>query len=168
MCGSSRASTPMATSLGTHQNARGVDLNRNFDPAVATERLPPVAALLRRHRAQSEPESQAIAAFLLKIKPKMTAWYHGPLHVIDRAVKWGVANDAVLGEGAAQVGYSVATVNCSPTGSLRRERLAVRQRLRARILRVRHRVADRRRRRADDPGRRRCARRRSSTRPSVA
>ena len=36
--------------------------------------------------------------------------------VIDRAVKWGVANDAVLGAYAAQVGYAVATVNCSPTG----------------------------------------------------
>jgi hypothetical protein len=46
----------------------------------------------------------------------MTAWYHGPLHVIDRAIKWGVANDAVLTTYAAQVGYAVGTVNCSPTG----------------------------------------------------
>jgi murein peptide amidase A len=107
---------PDGVVLGTHQNGRGVDLNRNFDPLWQPNDCSVVPRYCAGTGPQSEPESQAIAAFLLKIKPKMTAWYHGPLHVVDRAIKWGVANDAVLGAYAAQVGYSVATVHCSPTG----------------------------------------------------
>jgi murein peptide amidase A len=107
---------PDGNALGTHQNARGVDLNRNFDPLWEPNDCAVTPLYCASTGPQSEPESQAIAAFLLKIKPKMTAWYHGPLHAIDRAVKWGVANDAVLGAYAGQVGYAVRTINCSPTG----------------------------------------------------
>jgi len=90
--------------------------NRNFGP----DWRPNDCNVNRRYcagaAAEDQPESQAITAFLKDIKPMMTAWYHGPLHVIDRALSYGVANPAVLDAYAAQVGYAVATVNCSPTG----------------------------------------------------
>ena len=107
---------PDGVVANSHVNGSGVDLNRNFGP----DWRPNDCIVNRRYcagaAAQDQPESQAIAAFLLDIKPIMTAWYHGPLHVIDRALSFGVANPAVLDAYAAQVGYAVATVNCSPTG----------------------------------------------------
>jgi protein MpaA len=107
---------PDGVVANTHVNGSGVDLNRNFGP----DWRPNDCVVNRRYcagaAAQDQPESQAIAAFLLDVKPMMTAWYHGPLHVIDRALSFGVANPAVLDAYAAQVGYAVATVNCSPTG----------------------------------------------------
>jgi len=107
---------PDGVVANTHVNGSGVDLNRNFDP----DWRPNNCALNPRYCAgqgpRDQPESQAIADFLLDVKPIMTAWYHGPLHVIDRALSFGVANPAVLDAYAAQVGYAVATVNCSPTG----------------------------------------------------
>jgi murein peptide amidase A len=107
---------PDGVAANTHVNGSGVDLNRNFGP----DWQPNNCALNPRYcagqAAQDQPESQAVAAFILDIKPQMTAWYHGPLHVIDRALTHGVAKPAVLDAYAAQVGYAVATVNCSPTG----------------------------------------------------
>jgi protein MpaA len=107
---------PDGNVLGTHQNANGVDLNRNFGPVWQANDCAVVVRYCAGTGPQSEPESQAIANFILKIKPVMTTWYHGPLHVVDKALQYGVANPRVLSAYAARVGYSVATVNCSPTG----------------------------------------------------
>jgi murein peptide amidase A len=107
---------PDGNVLGTHQNARGVDLNRNFDPVWQANDCTVVIRYCAGTGPRSEPEAQAIADFIMKIKPKMTTWYHGPLHVVDAALQYGVANPNVLKAYAARVGYSVATVNCSPTG----------------------------------------------------
>ncbi len=107
---------PDGNVLGTHQNARGVDLNRNFDPVWQANDCTVVIRYCAGTGPRSEPEAQAIADFILKIKPVMTTWYHGPLHVVDAALQHGVANPKVLSAYAARVGYSVATVNCSPTG----------------------------------------------------
>jgi protein MpaA len=107
---------PDGVVVNSHVNGSGVDLNRNFGPVWQ----PNNCALNPRYCAgtgpQSEPESRAIAAFIDEIKPQMTAWYHGPLHVIDYALSYGVAKPDVLYAYAAQVGYAVATVHCSPTG----------------------------------------------------
>ena len=66
------AANPDGLAAGTRQNAHGVDLNRNWPAAwMHTGVAGP--------RPLSEPESRAMAAFILRIKPKLTIWYHQPL-----------------------------------------------------------------------------------------
>ena len=107
---------PDGHALGSHGNARGVDLNRNFGP----DWLPNDCAATPRYCAGpaplSEPESQAIATFVDSIQPRVTVWYHGPLNVVDAATRHGVADPAVLAAYGGAAKYPVATVNCNPTG----------------------------------------------------
>jgi protein MpaA len=67
------------------QNARGVDLNRNF-PAGWRARGKPWDRYYPGPRPLSEPESQAIARLIVRIKPRTTIWFHQPEAVV-RA--WG-------------------------------------------------------------------------------
>ncbi len=107
---------PDGVAANSHVNGSGVDLNRNFGPVWQPNDCNVNRRYCAGQAALDQPESQAIAAFIRDVKPQMTAWYHGPLHVIDKALNYGVANPAVLDAYAGQVGYTVATVNCSPTG----------------------------------------------------
>jgi murein peptide amidase A len=66
------AANPDGLAAGTRQNAHGVDLNRNWPAAW-------VHTGVSGPRPLSEPESRAMAAFILRIKPKLTIWYHQPL-----------------------------------------------------------------------------------------
>jgi protein MpaA len=63
---------PDGLAAGTRQNAHGVDLNRNWPAAW-------MHTGVSGPRPLSEPESRAMAAFILQIKPKLTIWYHQPL-----------------------------------------------------------------------------------------
>ena len=66
------AANPDGLAAGTRQNAHGVDLNRNWPAAwVHTDVSGP--------RPLSEPENRAMRTFILRIKPKLTIWYHQPL-----------------------------------------------------------------------------------------
>jgi len=60
------------------QNARGVDLNRNF--GVGWRRT---GARGSRYfagpRAFSEPESRAVRKLVMRLRPAITIWYHQPL-----------------------------------------------------------------------------------------
>lgn len=63
---------PDGLAAGKRQNAHGVDLNRNWPAGWAhTGDSGP--------RPLSEPESKALRGFILRIKPKLTIWYHQPL-----------------------------------------------------------------------------------------
>ena len=139
---------PDGNVLGTHQNARGVDLNRNFDPVWQANDCAVVVRYCAGTGPRSEPESQAIADFILKIKPKMTAWYHGPLHVVDKALQYGVANPAVLERLRRPRRLLGGDGELLTDRHLRRQRHAVRELHRARVVGVRRRAADRRGRRA--------------------
>jgi murein peptide amidase A len=107
---------PDGDAVSAHVNGHGVDLNRNFDPDWVQTNCAASPRYCSGAMPMSEPESQAVAAFVGEIKPHMTVWYHGPLFTVDAAVLHGVNNPAVLPAYAQQVGYSVTTVACSPTG----------------------------------------------------
>jgi murein peptide amidase A len=75
---------PDGVAENTRQNAHGVDLNRNFP-------------WRRRHlehrggwqysgpRALSEPESRLARALILRVRPRITIWFHQPLGVVDES-----------------------------------------------------------------------------------
>jgi protein MpaA len=69
------AVNPDGCRRGTRQNAHGVDLNRNFPSNWAR--------IGRRGsfqysgpKALSEPESRAVVAFIHRLKPRVSIWYH--------------------------------------------------------------------------------------------
>ncbi|MRK00677.1 DUF2817 domain-containing protein [Aeromicrobium sp. S22] len=64
---------------GKRQNARGVDLNRNFSTGWKKQG----GATYSGRKAFSEPESRAIRSFADKIKPEYTISFHQPLNGID-------------------------------------------------------------------------------------
>jgi N-acetylmuramoyl-L-alanine amidase len=69
---------PDGSAAGTRQNANGVDLNRNF--AFGWR---PLDGVYESGRAAfSEPESQALAGFIERERPRVTLWYHQALTLV--------------------------------------------------------------------------------------
>jgi murein peptide amidase A len=67
---------------GTRKNARGVDPNRNF-PYRWRRALARGARFYQGPRPLSEPETQAVARFLERLRPVVSIWYHQPYRYVS-------------------------------------------------------------------------------------
>ena len=73
---------PDGARRGTRQNARGVDLNRNF-PHRWRRSGRPFSTYHSGPRPLSEPETRAVRRLVRRVRPHVTIWYHQHMRLVD-------------------------------------------------------------------------------------
>src|SRR3954447_18820361 len=77
-----RTANPDGRARGTRQNARGVDLNRNFPYRWAPG---PRGTYYPGPRAASEPETRALMTLVRRVRPQLAVYYHQHMGITVRA-----------------------------------------------------------------------------------
>ena len=75
---------PDGARAGTRQNARGVDLNRNF-PRRWRGGGRPGDTYYPGPSAASEPETRILQRFVERVDPDVTVWYHQALALVNQS-----------------------------------------------------------------------------------
>jgi protein MpaA len=77
-----RTANPDGRALGTRQNARGVDLNRNFPFRWGHA---PRGTYYPGPKAASEPETRALMRLVRRVRPQLGIYYHQHMGITVRA-----------------------------------------------------------------------------------
>ena len=77
-----RTANPDGAAAGTRQNARGVDLNRNFPYRWQPG---PRGTFYPGPRPASEPETRALMKLVRRVRPQLAIYYHQHMRIVVRA-----------------------------------------------------------------------------------
>lgn len=107
----------------TRQNARGVDLNRNF-PARWHRTGPPGSTYYAGPRPSSEPETRALERLVLRVRPTVSVFYHQHARLVYRQ---GGARPGLIGSYARRVGLPLRPSPDLPGTAIRWENRVLRR-----------------------------------------